>query len=157
MTSALRSFYSYILHFPSPSPSFIISLYIIIMICLLPLIDIAALESQYPSTTFIIVNGNLDRLRTSYYPPLFYPKLANVSKSFYSRFTQVFFLSPVAVLGDRFGSWIATQYPGSWELLVLQPNERKYDVVHRSDRAFDSTKVWKEATRVYKQRTGRMF
>ena len=32
MASTLRSFYSYIPHFPSPSPSFLISLYIIVIV-----------------------------------------------------------------------------------------------------------------------------
>lgn len=120
-------------------------------------IDISALESKYPATTFIVVNGNLDRLRSNYYPSFFYPKLASVGKSFYSRFTQAFFLSPVAVLGDRFGSWIATQYPGQWELLVLQPGEKQYDVMQSSEKPFESQKAWKEATKLYKERTGRMF
>jgi hypothetical protein len=35
-------------------------------------------------STVIVVNGNLDRLRNGYYPGIFYPTLAKVSKSYYS-------------------------------------------------------------------------
>lgn len=40
----------------------------------------------------IVINGNLDRLRNGYYPSLFYPGLAKVSKEFYALATQALFL-----------------------------------------------------------------
>ena len=40
----------------------------------------------------VVINGNLDRLRNGYYPSLFYPGLARVSREFYSKATQALFL-----------------------------------------------------------------
>ena len=40
----------------------------------------------------VVINGNLDRLRNGYYPSLFYPGLAKVSKEFYAKATQALFL-----------------------------------------------------------------
>ena len=58
----------------------------------------------------VIVNGDLDRLRNGYYPSLFYPKLAKVTKSFYKNVQQVYYLSAVAAAGDRFkGSFVFSE------------------------------------------------
>ena len=66
----------------------------------------------------ICINGALDRLRNGYYPGLFYPKLTSVTKSFYSKADQTFFVQPVACAGDRFRGYITREYPGKFALLV---------------------------------------
>jgi hypothetical protein len=65
----------------------------------------------------VIVNGDLDRLRNGYYPSLFYPKLAKVTKSFYKNVQQVYYLSAVAAAGDRFKGYIVREYPEDFVLL----------------------------------------
>jgi hypothetical protein len=40
----------------------------------------------------IVVNGNLDRLRNGYYPAIFYPGLTKVTKEFYSKAEQAFYI-----------------------------------------------------------------
>ena len=52
-------------------------------------IELALLPRDSP---MVIINGNLDRLRNGYYPALFYPGLARVSKEFYAEATQALFL-----------------------------------------------------------------
>ena len=40
----------------------------------------------------IVFNGELDRIRTGYYPSLLYPKIGRISKSFIPNFTQVYYI-----------------------------------------------------------------
>lgn len=40
----------------------------------------------------IVFNGELDRIRSGYYPGLFYPKLGRLAKSFIPLFTQAYYI-----------------------------------------------------------------
>lgn len=107
----------------------------------------------------IIVNGNLDRLRNGYYPSLFYPGLAKVTKEFYCKFIQTFFISPVAIGGDRFGAWLTKVYPDEWELLVKRPSvdrrsKPEYDVIYASEKYPDPKLVWTTAKEKYTKDRG---
>jgi len=107
----------------------------------------------------IVVNGNLDRLRNGYYPALFYPGLAKVSKDFYSKFTQAFFINPVAIGGDRFAAWLTKVYPGDWELLVKRATSTRssaseYDVLFTSEEYPDQKFIWATAKDKYTKDRG---
>ena len=108
------------------------------------------------SCAIIVVNGNIDRLRAGYYPSLFYPGLAKVTKSFYSNFVQALFLSPVAVSGDRFGSWLVKKYSSRWELLVRSVDKRAttYDVILSTENYPDAKKCWSIAKKKYTEDRG---
>ena len=121
-------------------------------------IDIAKFEHIWEECpTLIVVNGYLSRIRAGFYPALFYPGLSKVTKSFYSRFTSILTLSPLAVLGDRLGCWITRAYPSPWEVLLKTSGDDKYDVILESEGEPDSKKTWKMATKIYKDRTGKLF
>lgn len=120
--------------------------------------DIAKFEQVWEKCpTIIVINGYLSRLRAGFYPALLYPGLAKVTKSFYSRFTSILTLSPLAVVGDRLGCWIARVYPSAWEVLLKTSSDDKYDVILESEGEPDSKKTWKMATQLYKDRTGKLF
>lgn len=40
-------------------------------------LDLEKLGKQRPSAPMVIINGNLDRVKSGYYPPIFYPQLNN--------------------------------------------------------------------------------
>jgi hypothetical protein len=115
-------------------------------------------DSSSGTVPIIVINGYLSRLRAGFYPALFYPGLARVTKSFYTRFVSVLHLSPVAVLGDRLGAWTVRAYPDNWEVLLKAPGQSyKYDVIESSVSEPEAKAAWRRATDEYKKRTGRMF
>jgi len=108
------------------------------------------------SSSIIIINGNLDRLRKGYYPSFFYPGLAAVTKSFYLQFEQTFFLSPIAVNGDRLGAWLcrsslaAPANMNAWALLVRRntaeaTDKLKYLATELYDKEPDPKSAWNTA------------
>jgi len=120
------------------------------------------------STSIIIINGNLDRLRKGYYPSFFYPGLAAVTKSFYLQFEQTFFLSPIAVNGDRLGAWLCKSSLASpsdlnpWALLVRSnaveaTDNLKYLAVEIYDKEPDPKLVWNAAKDKHFAEWKRMF
>lgn len=116
---------------------------------------VSRLESA--DSKILIINGYISRLRAGFYPGIFYPTLARVTKSFYSRFEQIFHVSPIAVMGERLGAYKIRQYPNGWEILLQNNEASRYDVIDSSSAEPDAKKSWKMATTKYKERTGRMF
>ena len=114
-------------------------------------------EKAFPQASIVIVNGFISRLRAGFYPSFLYPKLAMVTKSFYSRFEQVFHVSPIAVMGERLGSYKVRQYPEEWEILLRNSSPDAYDVIDSSEAEPDAKAAWKFATEQFKKRTGRLF
>jgi hypothetical protein len=103
----------------------------------------------------IVINGNLDRLRQGYYPGLFYPGLARVTNSFYSKAVQIFFLQPVSISGDRFAGFTARAYPGEWETLLK--SENSYEVVKSSSIQDKAKTVFDILNKAYKEKYNKLF
>jgi len=103
----------------------------------------------------IVINGNLDRLRQGYYPSIFYPGLTRVSKSFYSKFSQVFFLQSVSVSGDRFAGYSLRVYPGQWEVLLKSDNN--YEVIKSSEQQEKAKVVFDLLSKQYKEKYNKLF
>jgi len=61
----------------------------------------------------IVFNGELDRFRTGYYPSLFYPKIAQLSKTFIPAFKQAYYLRNLK--GSRAGC-IFHVYGEPWQV-----------------------------------------
>jgi hypothetical protein len=100
----------------------------------------------------IVINGNLDRLRNGYYPAIFYPGLARVTKEYYSKATQALFLSPIAVGGYRLGAWLTKLYPGPWEVLVKGPKD--YEIVSSTAEEPPAKDAWSTAKQNYQRLNG---
>ncbi|KAF3328293.1 protein LOW PSII ACCUMULATION 3 [Carex littledalei] len=62
----------------------------------------------------IIFNGELDRIRSGYYPPFFYPKLAVLAKTFLPKLETVYY---VHNFKGRKGGILFRSYPGPWKVL----------------------------------------
>ncbi|XP_047080922.1 protein LPA3-like [Lolium rigidum] len=62
----------------------------------------------------IIFNGELDRIRSGYYPPFFYPKLAELSKTFLPKLETVYYIHNFK--GSKGGALFRC-YPGPWKVL----------------------------------------
>lgn len=60
----------------------------------------------------VMINGELDRVRSGYYPRLFYPKLWKCNERFLKRFQEVFY---VKMLSN--GGTLVREFPECWKLL----------------------------------------
>ncbi|KAJ3694017.1 hypothetical protein LUZ60_009497 [Juncus effusus] len=62
----------------------------------------------------IIFNGELDRIRSGYYPPFFYPKLGELAKNFLPKLETVYYVHNFK--GSK-GGILFRSYPGPWKVL----------------------------------------
>ncbi|XP_034702912.1 protein LOW PSII ACCUMULATION 3, chloroplastic isoform X2 [Vitis riparia] len=76
----------------------------------------------------IIFNGELDRIRSGYYPPFFYPKLAALTKSLLPKMETVYYIHNFK---GRKGGTLFRCYPGPWKVLRKVRNE--YICLHQQE------------------------
>ncbi|KAA8525115.1 hypothetical protein F0562_007021 [Nyssa sinensis] len=76
----------------------------------------------------IIFNGELDRIRSGYYPPFFYPKLAALSKTLFPEMETVYYIHNFK---GRNGGTLFRCYPGPWK--VLRNVRNKYVCLHKQE------------------------
>jgi hypothetical protein len=86
----------------------------------------AAKESNRP---IIVFNGELDRIRSGYYPSLFYPKIGKLAKNFIPLFETAYYIHNFKGAG---GGILFRSYPGDWQVLVRgsSSNRDTTEVVH---------------------------
>ncbi|KAH0741425.1 hypothetical protein KY290_034468 [Solanum tuberosum] len=65
------------------------------------------------SRKLIIFNGELDRIRSGYYPPFFYPKLAALSKTLFPKMETVYYIHNFK---GRNGGVLFRCFPGPWKV-----------------------------------------
>ncbi|XP_047957293.1 protein LPA3 [Salvia hispanica] len=80
------------------------------------------------SRNLIIFNGELDRIRSGYYPAFFYPKLAALTLSFFPKMETVYYIHNFK---GRNGGVLFRCYPGPWRVLRKMRNE--YICVHQQE------------------------
>lgn len=76
----------------------------------------------------IIFNGELDRIRSGYYPPFFYPKLAALSKTLLPKMETVYYIHNFK---GRNGGTLFRCYPGPWK--VLRKVKGKHICLHEQE------------------------
>ncbi|KAM0934450.1 putative protein LOW PSII ACCUMULATION 3 [Dioscorea sansibarensis] len=76
----------------------------------------------------IIFNGELDRIRSGYYPPFFYPKLAALTKTLLPKMETVYY---VHNFKGRNGGTLFRSYPGPWK--VLRRIRGRYICLHQQE------------------------
>ncbi|KAL5794693.1 hypothetical protein ACOSP7_003287 [Xanthoceras sorbifolium] len=76
----------------------------------------------------IVFNGELDRIRSGYYPPFFYPKLAALSKTLLPMMETIYYIHNFK---GRNGGILFRCYPGSWK--VLRNVKNKYICLHQQE------------------------
>ncbi|KAH7668799.1 hypothetical protein IHE45_11G035400 [Dioscorea alata] len=76
----------------------------------------------------IIFNGELDRIRSGYYPPFFYPKLAALTKTLLPKMETVYY---VHNFKGRNGGTLFRSYPGPWK--VLRRVRGRYICLHQQE------------------------
>uniref|UniRef100_A0A5B7ALQ4 DUF1995 domain-containing protein n=1 Tax=Davidia involucrata TaxID=16924 RepID=A0A5B7ALQ4_DAVIN len=76
----------------------------------------------------IIFNGELDRIRSGYYPPFFYPKLAALSRTLFPKMETVYY---VHNFKGRNGGILFRCYPGPWK--VIRKVRNKYICLHQKE------------------------
>lgn len=77
----------------------------------------------------IVFNGELDRIRSGYYPSFFYPKLAALTKSFLPAMETVYYIHNFK---GRNGGTLFRCYPGPWKVL-RRVGSTKYVCLHQQD------------------------
>jgi hypothetical protein len=70
----------------------------------------------FPDATVVVLNGTMDRLRSNYYPPLFYPRLTALRKRYLEHFEPIYYLKPL-----RHGVLFRV-FPEPWQTLRRQPD-----------------------------------
>ncbi|XP_021768331.1 protein LOW PSII ACCUMULATION 3, chloroplastic-like [Chenopodium quinoa] len=80
------------------------------------------------SRKLIVFNGELDRIRSGYYPSFFYPKLAALTKTLLPKMETVYYIHNFK---GRNGGTLFRCYPGPWQ--VLRRTGNKYICVHQRE------------------------
>ena len=83
--------------------------------------EILAVEELYAREDcrpIIVVNGEFERLRSGYYPSVFYPKIAKCSKNFIPLFETAYYIRNFK--GSRPGV-VFRCYPGPWQVFRRDP------------------------------------
>lgn len=80
------------------------------------------------SRKLIVFNGELDRIRSGYYPSFFYPKLAALTKSLLPKMETVYYIHNFK---GRNGGALFRCYPGPWKVLRRMGN--RYLCVHQQE------------------------
>ncbi|KAL2622943.1 hypothetical protein R1flu_003148 [Riccia fluitans] len=62
----------------------------------------------------IVFNGELDRIRSGYYPSFFYPKLGSLAKNFLPKFETAYYIHNFK---GQSGGVLFRAYPGPWQVL----------------------------------------
>lgn len=65
--------------------------------------------------SMIMFNAELDRLRSNYYPPLFYPQMARLTKEFIPLVETAYYIHNFKGVG---GGALFRVYPGPWQVLL---------------------------------------
>ncbi|EPS70367.1 hypothetical protein M569_04395, partial [Genlisea aurea] len=73
-----------------------------------------AVAANTTSRSLIIFNGELDRIRSGYYPPFFYPKLGALAQIFLPKMETVYYIHNFK---GRNGGVLFRCYPGPWKVL----------------------------------------
>ena len=79
------------------------------------------LMSGQGESTLVVLNGQLDRLRDGYYPPLIFPKVAQCTDRFYRKFEPILYLKPL--LDKGFSGWLYRVYPEPWQVIIQQKED----------------------------------
>ncbi|KAK9928194.1 hypothetical protein M0R45_025340 [Rubus argutus] len=80
------------------------------------------------SRKLIIFNGELDRIRSGYYPSFFYPKLAALLKTLFPNMETVYYIHNFK---GRNGGTLFRCYPGPWK--VFRKVRDKYICLHQQE------------------------
>ncbi|KAG0579260.1 hypothetical protein KC19_4G086200 [Ceratodon purpureus] len=94
--------------------------------------EMIAVEELYKDSAaaskrpIIIFNGELDRIRSGYYPAFFYPKLGSIAKEFLPKFETVYYIHNFK---GRSGGVLFRMYPGPWQVLQRVKDD-KYVLLH---------------------------
>lgn len=104
------------------------------------------------AVTMVVVNGQLQRLRSGYYPRLFYPELYLVNQRFYQLFDPGFVMTPVAVAGEAYGAYLIQRFDqpaGLW----VRGVQGIYELCEQftKERLPEPRDLWKLASEHYKR------
>ena len=71
-------------------------------------------------TPIVVFNGEIERLRSGYYPKIFYPKLDRLSREWLPGFEAAYYLRNFK--GSRPGA-VLREYPGPWRVFRRNPRD----------------------------------
>jgi hypothetical protein len=59
-------------------------------------VNVEKMSNAQPNTRIVVINGALDKVRSGFYPAIFFPKLAQTVDRFYNKFESIFYIKPFA-------------------------------------------------------------
>ncbi|GMH93609.1 hypothetical protein TrVE_jg14194 [Triparma verrucosa] len=101
-----------------------------------PVEDWINLSNIGDESTTCVINGALDKVTSSYYPDVFFPRLGKV-KGWYGDFERVFYLKAVSDKGVY--GWVYRVFPEEWQVVKQKvvEGEVEDEVVWRGERKPD--------------------
>lgn len=88
-----------------------------------------AMERLEGALPIVAINPDLDKVRGSYYPRLFYPKLHKVKDRFLSRFVETYYLKPLSNGGTLYRC-----FPNEWKLFYSRRDGTVDQIASYADR-----------------------
>ncbi|DBB02056.1 hypothetical protein WJX77_010807 [Trebouxia sp. C0004] len=80
------------------------------------------------NSPIVVFNGELDRIRSGYYPALFFPKLGKLAKTFIPHFESAYYIHNFK--GHK-GGVLFRAYPDPWQ--VLRRHGNKLELIHTQE------------------------
>lgn len=93
-----------------------------------------AMERLEGPLPIVAINADLDKVRGTYYPRFFYPKLHQVKERFLSRFNEVYYLKMLSNGGTLYRC-----FPDDWKLFYSQRDGKITQIATYSERPSFST------------------
>jgi hypothetical protein len=86
------------------------------------MLTVEELHAEVRDDPIVVINGELDRFRSGYYPSLFYPKIAEMSKTFIPKFEAVYYIHNFK--SYRNPGVLFRKYPGDWQVHRRDPRTK---------------------------------
>lgn len=94
------------------------------------MLTVEELRSEVPDKPIIVVNGELDRFRSGYYPKVFYQKVGAMSEAFIPQFEAVFYIHNFK---GRAPGVLYRKYPGNWKVFRRGRGNEVVECIHEQD------------------------
>lgn len=95
------------------------------------MLAVEELHEAYPAKPLVVMNGELDRFRSGYYPKIFYRKVALMAEAFIPAFEGTFYIHNFK---GRSPGVLFREYPGKWQVWRRDPNTMEVSkLVHEQD------------------------
>lgn len=91
------------------------------------MLAVEELHQEGVEAPIVVINGELDRFRSGYYPSVFYPKIAKMSSSFIPEFEAVYYIHNFK---GRNPGVLFRKYPEDWKVYRRGRDNKVLECIH---------------------------